>query len=532
MKALILAGLLAPAALLAQGRDIGPMVDSIFQRWSSTRSPGCAVGVAQQGRVLLTRGYGMANLETGTAITANTIFESGSVAKQFTATAVWLLAMDGKLRLDDPVRKHLPEFPEYDRPITVRHLLTHTSGLRDWGNVVAAAGWGRGDRVHNQTDLIDAVYRQKSLNYTVGEYYSYTNTGYAVAVELIERVSGKSFEQFTLERIFRPLGMNNTSWRTDYTKIVPGRAQAYSREDGEWHIDTPHENVVGPGGMLTTVSDWLIWNEALAKNTLRAGHSDSLTRRMRLNSGREIPYASGIINGQYRGISEISHSGSTGGFTTFLARYPDRGNLSIAVLCNAPSNPGASLRQIADRLITDFPAPPRLDTTRVDPAVFAKYMGFYKHSRTSSLFAVDASDARTARAFPDGSFLVGTQRWRFELDSNGRPRLLAISTADGDNVLYTFVGTELWKPTVAQLREFEGRYRSDEIGATYAVRLQGDSLTYSKRPGVWLELRPTIKDGFGSGATALWFTRDPSGHVTALHVGDARMWDLVMPRVP
>src|SRR5688572_2085087 len=129
MRRLTLTLLVAPTALMAQTRDIGPMVDSIFQRWNSTHTPGCAVGVAQNGRVLLTRGYGMANLETGTPITANTIFESGSVAKQFTATAVWLLAMDGRLRLDDPVRKHLTDFPEYERPITVRHLLTHTSGL-------------------------------------------------------------------------------------------------------------------------------------------------------------------------------------------------------------------------------------------------------------------------------------------------------------------------------------------------------------------------------------------------------------------
>ena len=318
--------------------------------------------MAQHGRTLLTRGYGMANLETGTPITAETIFESGSVAKQFTATGVLLLAMDGKLRLDDPVRKHLPEFPEYDRPVTVRHLLTHTSGLRDWGNLVAAAGWARGERAHNQTDLLDVVYHQKALNYPVGDYYSYTNSGYAVAVALIERLSGKPFDAYMRERIFVPLGMTHTTWRTDFTKIIPGRAQAYSRESDGWHLDTPYENVVGPGGMLTTVGDWLIWNEALTKNTLRPGHADSLTRKMRLTSGREITYALGIVVQSYRGITEIGHSGSTGGYSTYLARFPERGNLSIAVLCNAANTtPGASLHQIADRMITDFPTPAAVD---------------------------------------------------------------------------------------------------------------------------------------------------------------------------
>jgi CubicO group peptidase (beta-lactamase class C family) len=533
MKRLALAALAVPSMLAAQTRDIGPMVDSIFQRWSSTRSPGCAVGVAQHGRVLLTRGYGMANLETGTPITAETIFESGSVAKQFTATAVWLLAMDGRLRLDEPVRRYLPEFPEYDRPITVRHLLTHTSGLRDWGNLVAAGGWPRGERVHNQTDLLDVVYRQKALNYPVGDYYSYTNSGYAVAVALIERVSGKSFDQFTQERIFRPLGMTHTSWRTDYTALVPGRAQAYERQGGEWRLDTPHENVVGPGGMLTTVGDWMIWNEALSKNTLRAGHADSLTRRMRLTSGRQIPYALGIVVGQYRGVPEIGHSGSTGGYSTYLARYPDQGNLSIAVLCNAAApGPGGLMRQIADRMITDFPERPVTQAGRPDSAAFARFHGIYRDVRTSAAFEVGAEVGRTARPTSDAAFLMGANRWRFEVDAAGRPRLLTITTPDGDNLLYTFMSAAAWTPTAAQLRAFEGSYRSEEIGATYAVRVAGDSLTYSRRPGTSITVRPTHQDAFARGGGAVWFTRDRDGRVAAMHVSDGRMWNLVLARVP
>src|SRR5688572_10147219 len=185
----LLALALVNAQLAAQQADAGVIADSVFARWNSTRSPGCAVGVARDGKTLLARGYGMANLETGTPITAETIFESGSVAKQFTATAVVLLAMDGKLDLGDPVRNYIPELPEYDKPITIRHLLTHTSGLREWSSLVATAGWPRGNRAHTQADLLDVVFRQKALNYPVGQYYSYTNSGYALAQTLVERVS-------------------------------------------------------------------------------------------------------------------------------------------------------------------------------------------------------------------------------------------------------------------------------------------------------------------------------------------------------
>ena len=161
--------LLLPAALAAQQPDIRAAADSVFTRWDSTTTPGCAVGIEQNGNVLLEKGYGMADLETGTKITPQTILESGSVAKQFTAAATLLLAADGKLSLDDTVQQYVPELPRYGRPLTIRHLLTHTSGLRDWSNLVALQGWPRGERAHTQADLLDVVFRQKALNYPVGD---------------------------------------------------------------------------------------------------------------------------------------------------------------------------------------------------------------------------------------------------------------------------------------------------------------------------------------------------------------------------
>jgi CubicO group peptidase (beta-lactamase class C family) len=523
------------AELGAQRRDVGAIADSVFARWNSTRSPGCAVGVARDGQTLLTRGYGMANLETGTPITAETIFESGSVAKQFTATAVVLLAMDGKLNLSDDIRKYFPEMPQYDRVITIRHLLTHTSGLREWSNLVAAAGWPRGERAHTQDDLLAVAFRQKSLNYPVGDFYSYTNTGYAIAKTLVERVSGQSFREFSQERIFKPLGMTNTHWRTDFTEIVPGRAQAYGRQGDAWHLDMPFESVVGPGGLLTTVGDWLIWNEALAKSTLRPGHTDSLTRRMRLTNGRQITYALGVVVSEYRGVPEIGHSGSTGGYSTYLVRYPDRGNLSIAVLCNSTQGQaGSYAHQIADRLITDFPArvtQASVDSVRLDTAKVSKFIGGMYRTRTGSVI-VPVPFTRHLVALRDGSYMQGNARFVFQEASKDAAQQILQLAADGDTLRYEFVG-EPWSPTRQQLQAFEGTYRSDEVGVTYTVKVDRDTLRMSVRPGVTHKLRPLYRDGFGrgEGANYVSFTRDRSGNVTSMHIREGRMWDLVIPRI-
>ena len=247
----------------AMGADVSAIADRVFAPWNSTRGPGCVVGIDRAGTTLLTRGYGMADLTSERPLSATSILESGSVAKQFTAMAVMLLMQDGKVALDADVRRYLPEFPQYSKPITVRHLLTHTSGLREWSNLVALQGWPRGTRMHTQDVVYDVMTKQRSLNYAVGDYYSYTNSGFLVLRTLIERVSGKSFVQFTTERIFTPLGMSNTRWRDDYTTVVPGLAQAYRRAGDGWHLDMPFDNIIGAGGMFTTVGDWLTWNRAL-----------------------------------------------------------------------------------------------------------------------------------------------------------------------------------------------------------------------------------------------------------------------------
>ncbi|MDQ8155093.1 MAG: serine hydrolase [Gemmatimonadota bacterium] len=536
MKRLLL--LAFPAALSAQ--DLGATADKVFSAWNSTHTPGCAVGVARNGTTLLARGYGMADLENGTPITAQTVLESGSVAKQFTAVAVLLLAADGKLRLDDDVRKYVPELPDYGRTITIRHLLSHTSGLREWSNLVQFQGYPRGTRVTTQADLVDIIVRQRALNYPVGDFYSYTNSGFALLPTIVERVSGLPFATFSNERVFKPAGLRDTRWRDDYTAIVPRRAQAYSRRADGWHLEMPFENVHGPGGLLTTAGDWLAWNDALNRRVFGAV-SDSLLSRATLTSGRTIPYAMGMINGTYRGTPEWQHSGSTAGYSTFLARYPNAG-LSIAVLCNAAGAPATSyVRQLADALIPELAPPAAFDTATADPNRVARYVGLYRDDRThdiTELFLergqLRVRGGAVLRALRDGDFLMGAaSRVRVITAADGAPSGLRILAPDGDTLTSTFVASSRWKPTEAQLQSLAGRWHQPEIDATWTTALEKGTLVLRLRPGTQTVLVPTGVDAFEAGPYGvIWFARDKKGNVTALHVGAGRVWDLVFTRAP
>ncbi len=539
----LFATILAPAIADAQSATTGaPLVaaaDRIFAPWNNTHGPGCAVGVARGTTTLLERGYGMADLNGNRPIIASTILESGSVAKQFTAAAVMLLVADGKVALEDDARKYLPELPSYGHTMTVRHLLTHTSGLRDWGSLVAWQGWPRNSRAYTQTDLLLLLTSQRTINYPVGDHYSYTNAGFILARTLVERVSGMDFETFSRLRIFEPLGLTHTSWRGDYRRVVPGLGQAYRRTAGGWQIEMPNESIIGPGGLWTTVGDWLTWNQHLTRKTLGSAVVDSMTRQMRLTSGLEIAYALGLTVGQYRGTKEIGHSGSTAGYSTYLARYPELGDLSVAVMCNAAGAPAASyVHAIVDALHPTLPRPSIMDTVALDIAAVLPWRGHYEDTRWHSISVLDTAggvlrlSGTPVRARRDGSYQVGGQHVRLAAGSHTTPRSIRTVTSDGDSVVHVWRAAERWQPTNAELATLAGRYRSDELDITFSVRVRDGKLVVSPRHGVDDVLTPTVKDAFDGGDNAVWFTRGKGGKVTAMHFGASRVWDLVSVRVP
>lgn len=416
---------LAPATIIAQQTsaaaaqaDVQALADKVFAQYTSA-GPGCVVGVAQGGTVLLEKGYGAADLEQRTLLTANSILEAGSVSKQFTAAAVTLLALEGKLRFEDEIQKYFPEIPRYERPITVRMLLDHTSGLRDWGDIVNMAGWPRGSRAVTHAHVLEVIARQRRTNYTPGERYSYTNSGYNLLAMLVARVSGQTFAEFTRARFFAPLGMTSTSWRDDYRRVVPGRATAYAPLGAAsgWATDMPFENAHGNGGLLTTVGDLLRWNEALTKRSVGGAVGsalvDSLTRTGRLTNGEAITYAAGLVVDDYRGTKQIAHSGATAGYRAYLARYPEQRDLSVAVLCNtyaaATAHAHAMVNGLASGLIavaptaTDFPVAgtmPRADS-------LAKFVGDYASDEVGVTFNVRLEQGRLVlRRAPADSWIV------------------------------------------------------------------------------------------------------------------------------
>src|SRR5258706_6639285 len=236
-------------AVCVQGRPAKSKlteVDRIFAAFN-THTPGCAVGVSDHGTVALRAGYGMADLERRVPVYADTVFESGSVAKQFTAMAILLLAQQGKISLDDPVRKYLPELPDYGASLTIRHVLSHVSGLREWRLIATFSGTPEGTYVLDNHDLLRIASKQRALNFDPGTHYSYTNTGFNISTILIERAlaNGQTFPAYTQEFIFGPLGMTNTRWRDNFRAITPNRALAYGMNDAKvLEQQTPIENIL------------------------------------------------------------------------------------------------------------------------------------------------------------------------------------------------------------------------------------------------------------------------------------------------
>ena len=492
-----------------RGAAIDADVDPIFARWNTLTTPGCAVAAAVDGNPVLAKGYGMADLERDVNITPETIFEAGSVSKQFTAAAVLLLARDGKLSIDDPVRKYIPELPDYHVPLTIRHLLTHTSGLRDWGSVEEIAGWPRTSRVYTHAHVLDIVSRQKELNFAPGTRWSYSNTGYNLAAMIVSRVSGESFADFTRERIFEPARMVHTSWRDDHTRVVKQRALAYVERDREFHTDMPFEDVFGNGGLLTTVGDLLQWDEHFAAP--RVGDAAFVALQQQpatFTDGRPVGYAFGLFVANADGIRIIEHSGSTAGYRAHLLRMPDQ-RVSVAVLCNAATARATNYaHEVADRLLATHP-----NTVPADPPALEDV----PTSGSATVWRNVDNGLVIARA-PAGS------TW-----SIGGDRLIV---TDRYAVRQVFARVAKAHPSATDLEAFAGTYTSDEAEARLTVRVDRRLLTIGRRPAAAFTLQPLYADAFSAPEFGtVIFRRDPNGRVAAMSVVADRVWDLRFARV-
>ena len=327
-------------------------IDAIFSVWNAPDSPGCAVLITMDGDPLYRRGHGLASLEHGAPITSATVFNVGAISKQFTAMAILLLEDEGNLTLDDDVRRYVPELPDFGTPMTIRHLLTHTSGLREQSHLLALAGWRDGDVVAER-DVLDLIVRQRALNFAPGEDFQYNNTGYTLLASAVRRVSGLPLRAYADQWIFKPLGMAQTFFNDDHTTIVRYRADAYGPgQDGRLCRWMPASDHVGPTNLFTSVEDLIRWLDNFARSRVGSPRLiERLTTPGRLNDGRLHGYSCGLEIGRYRGLRIVSHGGIQHGYRARLALYPDQ-RFAVAILANLSTiAPGPLVRRITDLLI-------------------------------------------------------------------------------------------------------------------------------------------------------------------------------------
>ena len=514
--------------------ETGHLVDRIFQAVTRPGAPGCAVGIEKDAHVVLTRGYGTADLEHDVPITPDTIFEAGSVSKQFTAASILLLARQGKLALTDDVRKYIPELPRYGTEITINELLGHTSGLRDWGTVEAMAGWPRTTRVYTMDDVLDIAAAQKKLNYTPGTFYQYINTDYNLLAIIVGRVSGEPLPAFTRKHLFIPLGMTHSQWRDDFRRVVKNRAIAYEPGEHGFRQLMPFEDTYGHAALLTTVGDLLRWNQALTNGTLGPYVTRELQRRTRLNDGRPIVYARGLFIGTYKGQRAVFHDGATAGYRTWLGRFP-AAQLSITMLCNSSGILTPPLaHSVADLFLPEEPAPA---APEIERGQLARHEGLYMDElRGLPVHLTVAGDGLSISGGPAlpavsrNEFGSGFDSIRFTDDDH------FVATNGGSGPV-TYVRARPWSPSVAQLQQYAGTYWSPEALATYRVRLDENHLVATPvgRRDAALLLTPLVLQSFqASGDDSQFVVRfiaDSAGRVTGFAMGSGGVFALDFRRM-
>lgn len=524
---------LAAAALTfstaALAQDKTAQIDGIFS-FATAETPGCAVGVSQNGTVVANRAYGLANVERRAPLTQSSLFDIGSTQKQFTAAAVLLLVEDGRLALSDDIRKYLPELPDYGPRVTIDHLLTHTAGIRDWTGLLPMAGEGTG--------VLQLVLRQRALNFTPGEEWSYSSSGFELAKEIVARVSGMSFADFARTRLFERLGMKSSAYVPDIMQAGANAAFGYQRDGAGWKPYMRLGNNRGGGAIVSTVSDLVVWTDALASTRLGKFVTDKLHEQTRLNNGRTLAYARGLVIDDTPGGLVISHSGGAAGFSTWMGRIPAH-SLSVAVACNFDP---VSATNLAGRVIDDVFLPP------ADSAALARW----RATRPVAAPGVDVS-TRAGLFFDERTgepMRLGVNSGRLQV-ANGPPlvpvsatsfRILRPSTffrsqddfvmafTDADHIeirsmegqLTRYRRAQPYTPSAADLQTLEGRYESSELGSVFEIipGTNAIAMRFENVPDKSLELEPVARDTWMSRMMIVRFRRDAGGKVVGFDYGN------------
>lgn len=525
--AIALAALFTSASALAQDKTAD--IDTIFS-WVKPGMPGCVAAASQDGKLIVNRAYGLADVERNVPLTPESLLDAGSIRKQFVAAAVLLLVEEGKLSLADDVRKYIPELPDYGHPITVDHLLTHTSGIRDW---IPLLNFAAGD-----VDAPSMILRQRGLNFVPGTEWSYSNSGYVLLPQIVERVSGTKFPEFLRTRVLEPVGMKHSTYVNDPLFVITNRALAYERQGSTWRMDMrlTEKDRGGAGGLFTTASDLVIWNDALASGTLGTFVSEKIQEPATLSNGRKLTYARGLSLVTENGHRIVVHGGGAAAYRSFAAHFVDQ-RVSVAVMCNAGEASdarddyaghifdllmaGKGLRKV---MAPSDPLPG--NAAGVEAADITSKAGLFLDERTGEPLRLIAGNGRLTIAGEGPLVAVTKDRFRnprpsmefmsmaeVELQFSS-PDAFELRTAEGD--ITRFRRAEPYAPTADDLKAFAGRYESDELRAVFNVAPGTDALTVTLNERQSIPFRPVARDMFQFGMLTLRFARDNTGHVVAL----------------
>jgi CubicO group peptidase (beta-lactamase class C family) len=547
---ILLSCLLAGSALAA-AMPANPAIDQVFSAYDRVDSPGCALGVIRDGEFIYRRGYGMANLEYGLPLGPQSVFRIGSTSKQFTAAAIALLAEQGKLSPDDPVQRYFPELPSWSEGMTVRQLIHHTSGIRDYLELAFLAG--KADDADYYTDawVLDLLSRQRATNFPPGAQYLYSNSGYLLLAHIVQRVAGQSLREYAAEHLFGPLQMHNTHFHDDHNRVVPNRASGYAPADGEgYRISMTMLDMVGDGGVFTTIDDLLLWDRNFYDNRLGQGGPGlitTLTTPGSLSNGEALGYAFGLSVDDFEGFTLISHAGAFVGYRAEMLRFPQL-KLSVTVLCNrADAVPTHLAHQVARQFLPPQPVPRQAAETdaaiALSPDQLREYVGdFWEDTEAfaaetavedGKLWAVH-SPTRRNELQP-----VGPDRFRmadvpaevyvaFARDAGG---ISGMSRTINGKPRGHFRPFTRRRATAADLAPYSGSYYSPELDITYRLYLSGDRLMFRIPYVAEQELTPMFEETFeNSDYGSFTFDRAGNGAVTGFTLQSGRVRNLAFTR--
>ncbi|MEM7371166.1 MAG: serine hydrolase domain-containing protein [Bacteroidota bacterium] len=340
-------------------------VDKLFEPWNSTHTPGLALGIVKEGELVYTKGYGMADLEHDIPLSSRSVFYAASVSKQFVTFAILLLEEQGKLSLDADIQTYLPDFPRYESPLSIRHFIHHTSGVRDYLTLWSLAGNSYLDHIDEHA-VYELIKRQQTLNFSPGEKYLYSNSCYFMLAMIVEKVSGQSIKEFAAEHMFGPLGMKHTRFHDDVNRLIKNRAFSYQDAGESYDNLIMRFDLVGSGGLYTTVEDLYLWDQNFYQNQLGKGTNDLIEKMHEdglLNNGESSGYACGVVNDAYKGLKTVGHGGALAGYRTYLLRFPEQ-NFSVIILANVSSfNSAGKAHEVADIFLTEMMDPPEQSAT-------------------------------------------------------------------------------------------------------------------------------------------------------------------------